>query len=43
MLPRLIATDKVQLKRMEQSNKILTDQQKADQVKAGKKYFSFES
>lgn len=43
MLPRLIATDKVQLKRLEQSNKILTDQQKADQVKAGMKYFSFES
>lgn len=43
MIPRLVATDKVQLKRIEQSNKILSDQEKADRVKAGKGYFSFES
>lgn len=43
MIPRLVATDKVQLKQLEQSNKILSDQEKADRVKAGKGYFSFES
>ena len=44
MLPRLIATDKTQLKQLEQSNKIeLSDQEKADRVKAGRDYFSFEA